>query len=801
MKRAIFAIIAILFLFSFANVSFAAYAFGAQGGKGTDGSNSYPASSKNIGNWPLKAQDMCIKAQDNALKKCEEFAKGYDPGGWWIDRSIIAKTSSGKPYQGKDINVNIEDLIIGKWDCPPHNLLVDDNGNYIEQLKIYPEHIDYNNYEKKGTDEEDVEIVCSFSCHAWPCPTANDLNPKSDCTDFEFIDKNGDGKDDKTGKAADEFAKGKVEGKLGMNELCEWKPGCTLYGYSKNLIKGKNEGQYFLRVCAECSCPWLVLEPTYDPGSYTPLEYDPFKDLDDAGKTSEKIRIAGPEMTFDSAAYTLAGAMQITVHDDAVNNDANSKEIVGVRISSSSNPNGRIYELTETAPDSGIFTLTSKVRDFINKQGIIALHYTYYNASGHQKILSSSVEVRESTTESGTKAKIPTTAAKKENNKDAPFADYRKGTIMVNHNLRKGWNMIQAKNWVDLGSCKGKLWGGYIFSPVGNQYFGGQMSGNQLDFTKDAAKMKNEAGKDAYYHLSNHGGAFVYAYEDCDMTIELHDNPGNFVLGKGWNFFTFQPHMVGKSLGEALGHCRYSSFIAFNAWNPDEQNWFWEQNNFLKGPFSNYEGLDDTAEIEEKAVGASYIIYVPEACSLAPLSLSVIVADEEISEEDFELIASPDMSVSTKSDEEKEKMLSQAKQQFNLSKTACIEIDKGKQVLVTTTKNTTKKNQCDDGDPKTKDACETIIDVNLRAEGRCLHIWHEKIPCEYGNQYPKIKGERSGHNCPSRGVGSVCIWWWLPLEKRVCGYFKRGKPCDASIPAEYLGSTETVLGPPWCSKG
>src|SRR3989338_1756316 len=130
MKKIILIIIAMLFLLGFANISFAAYAFGAQGGKDTDSSTSDPASSKNIGNWPLKAQDMCIKAQDNALKKCEEFAKGYDPGGWWIDRIITARTSSGKPYQGKDIDVAIEDLIIGKWDCPPHNLLVDDNGNY-----------------------------------------------------------------------------------------------------------------------------------------------------------------------------------------------------------------------------------------------------------------------------------------------------------------------------------------------------------------------------------------------------------------------------------------------------------------------------------------------------------------------------------------------------------------------------------------------------------------------------------------------------------------------------------------------
>ena len=58
MKKTFLIIISMLFLLSFANVSFAAYAFGAQGGKDTDGSNSDPASSKNIGNWPLKAQDM-----------------------------------------------------------------------------------------------------------------------------------------------------------------------------------------------------------------------------------------------------------------------------------------------------------------------------------------------------------------------------------------------------------------------------------------------------------------------------------------------------------------------------------------------------------------------------------------------------------------------------------------------------------------------------------------------------------------------------------------------------------------------
>src|SRR3989344_5144987 len=235
------------------------------------------------------------------------------------------------------------------------------------------------------------------------------------------------------------------------------------------------------------------------------------------------------------------------------------------------------------------------------------------------------------------------------------------------------------------------------------------------------------------------------------------------MLGKGWNFFTFQPYMAGKSFGEALGHCRYSKFIAFNAWNPDEQKWFWEQNSFLKGPFSDYEGLDDNAEIEENVVGASYMIYVPDACSLAPLSLSVMVADEEISEEDFELIASQDISVSTKTDEEKEKILSAAKKQFNLSKTACIEIEKDKQVLVITTKNTTnttKKNQCDDYDPKTKDTCYFAGALGVKrnaqgkAEARCLHGWSEKKPCDV-----------------------------IPID------------------AKYLGSTETTQSPPWCSKG
>ena len=542
--------------------------------------------------------------------------------------------------------------------------------------------------------------------------------------------------------------------------------------------------------------------------------YDPFKDLDDASKTSEKTRAADPEMTFNAAIYTLADAIKINVHDDAVNNDANSKEIIGLRISSSSNPNGGVYELAETAPDSGIFTITSRIKDFINRQGLIVLHYTYYNASGHQKILSSSVEVKEKPAESGTggtAAGKTLPAGKKENNKDAHFADYRKGAIRVNHNLRKGWNMIQAKNWVDLGSCKDKLWGGYIFSPVSNQYFGGQMPGNQLDFTKDAAKMKNEAGKAAYYHLSNHGSAFVYAYEDCDMTIELHDNPGNFMLGKGWNFFTFQPYMAGKSFGEALGHCRYSKFIAFNAWNPDEQKWFWEQNSFLKGPFSDYEGLDDNAEIEENVVGASYMIYVPEACSLAPLSLSVMVADEEISEEDFELIASQDISISTKSDEEKEKILSAAKKQFNLSKTACIDIEKDKKVLVTTT-NTTRKNQCDDYDPETYDTCQhTIRPGLLRTEARCRHVLTKKIPCEYGLQPAKevtVGLNPLGmaySNCrPSGEPGyspGVCVWPWSPPEDRRCGYYKWGKPCDLPDMSKYLGSTETTQSPPWCSKG
>ncbi len=297
MKRGILLVLPVIILF-LSQIVYASSAFGAEGSPGTDASPpvSDPASAANIENWPEKAQEFCKSAQDRALQHCQEFGSQYSPGGWWLDRIISASGT----YQGKPIDVHINDWIVGKWDCPPHDLIVDENGQPIVQQAIYSEIIDYaKSLRETGADvpenEENIQIVCSFSCGAWPCP--EDYDPYTNCVDTYFEDSDGGGLNDRTGETKEETVDRLINGKptlsggyyYGLKLYCEgeenipwwqfWRSNkCKLKDCVTNEIPTAwDEDRSVIRVCCGCTCENLKLDVSFNSGSYIPLDHDPFE--------------------------------------------------------------------------------------------------------------------------------------------------------------------------------------------------------------------------------------------------------------------------------------------------------------------------------------------------------------------------------------------------------------------------------------------------------------------------------------------------------------------------------------------
>ena len=161
----------ILSSFAFFILASPAFAFNVFGAESTaEGQTDFTGNGVgNIQNWPQKVQDMCKKSQDNAIQACQDYVKrlNLNPGGWWVTRMISAKSFTPRT---PSIDVNIQDIISGKFDCPPHDLLVDSNGQLVTQVAIYSEIIDYGKSTQKtgakhipGGDES-IQIACSFSC-------------------------------------------------------------------------------------------------------------------------------------------------------------------------------------------------------------------------------------------------------------------------------------------------------------------------------------------------------------------------------------------------------------------------------------------------------------------------------------------------------------------------------------------------------------------------------------------------------------------------------------------------------------
>lgn len=267
------------------------------GAEGSDEFGRQESDSNNVNNWPEKAKEMCKKAQDNALAECQ--AAAYHPGGWYVDRTIESQGT----YKGKSINALISDQIVGQWDCPSNDLIVNEKGELIEQAKIYSELIDYTKMsrEQKGglpPDEEGLQITCHFACTAWPCPLVGTPKQNSNCEDHFFTDKDGDGKDDKNGRTKQEIIDRTINGKptieggeyAGMKYVCEgeekswwkfWKnPSCKLNNCrTEEIPLAGDPYTTVIRVCCDCSCGQLMIPPNFDPKKYEPLTTDPFEGL------------------------------------------------------------------------------------------------------------------------------------------------------------------------------------------------------------------------------------------------------------------------------------------------------------------------------------------------------------------------------------------------------------------------------------------------------------------------------------------------------------------------------------------
>ena len=306
----------ILSSFAFFILASPAFAFNVFGAESTaEGQTDFTGNGVgNIQNWPQKVQDMCKKSQDNAIQACQDYVKrlNLNPGGWWVTRMISAKSFTPRT---PSIDVNIQDIISGKFDCPPHDLLVDSNGQLVTQVAIYSEIVDYGKSTQKtgakhipGGDES-IQIACSFSCSAWPCAAGTD--EFKNCEDTYFDDANGDGfsdgKRDPDGGGWGGRTKGEVVDRLtngepneaggyyaGLRIMCEgeekipwwkfWKDkNCKLKDCVSTEIPYRGvagadvqPGRSIIRVCCGCTCTNKYMTPNFRNDTYVPLGYDPY---------------------------------------------------------------------------------------------------------------------------------------------------------------------------------------------------------------------------------------------------------------------------------------------------------------------------------------------------------------------------------------------------------------------------------------------------------------------------------------------------------------------------------------------
>ncbi|MDP3742633.1 MAG: hypothetical protein Q8R15_04935, partial [Candidatus Micrarchaeota archaeon] len=296
-----FQILSVFFVLAlFVAPVYAFEAFGASGAQDTSKDFTGTGTS-GIANWPQKVQDYCKKAQDNAIKSCADYAErlNLNPGGWWVSRSISAKSFTPR---NPPIDMSVEDIIVGKFSCPPHDLLVDREGKLVLQAAIHSEIVHYGKTNKTtgtrfGQEDESIEISCSFSCSAWPCI---EYDPKNKCEDTYFRDSNGDSRSDdpgsNNGKTKEQVIDRIINGQptaeggyySGLKLMCEgdekipwwklWKEKkCKVTGCkTEELPYAGHPDTTILRTCCGCSCNDYSLIPSIDVDRYIPLTGDPF---------------------------------------------------------------------------------------------------------------------------------------------------------------------------------------------------------------------------------------------------------------------------------------------------------------------------------------------------------------------------------------------------------------------------------------------------------------------------------------------------------------------------------------------
>ena len=310
--------------------------FGASGAADT-GKDFMGTGTSRIANWPQKAQDYCKKAQDNAIKSCADYAEklNLNPGGWWVDRMVSAKSFTPR---NPPIDMSVQDIIVGKFNCPPHDLVVDREGKLVLQVAIHSEIVHYGKTNKTtgsrfGQEDESIEISCSFSCSAWPCI---EYDPKNKCEDTFFTDTNKDGKSDdpgtNNGKTKEQVIDRIINGRPtreggyydGMKLMCEgderipwwklWKSKkCELTGCkTEELPYANNANITILRTCCGCSCNDFSLIPSIDVDSYIPLTGDPFIEVfNDSTPLLPPHVLIGSEIKNKTTAILRDGGVKI----------------------------------------------------------------------------------------------------------------------------------------------------------------------------------------------------------------------------------------------------------------------------------------------------------------------------------------------------------------------------------------------------------------------------------------------------------------------------------------------------------
>jgi len=174
-------------------------------------------------------------------------------------------------------------------------------------------------------------------------------------------------------------------------------------------------------------------------------------------------------------------------------------------------------------------------------------------------------------------------------------------------NIYEGWNLVPTGTTTDvLGQCPNTFLASFFYSPLDNQYFGGQI-GSSITGT-----MANYSSYESTHITPSTVGSVVwmYASKGCQLDYELStENAVNKKLFAGWNFLAVTPSYVGYSMNEVISDCDVEKFYNWNSFN---QNW--ERVDITSPSMDN--------EIVSTGVGTNLIVKVAGECTLGKQEFS-----------------------------------------------------------------------------------------------------------------------------------------------------------------------------------